>query len=68
MNIKLVEYGPFGCRLERGTIENMEDIPDGYDVVKVEIDEDVTVYLDPIKEIIMDEIREEIKRKHVKGD
>jgi len=45
--IKVVEYGPFGCQLDRGVVNSMDDIPEGYKVVKVESGRDVIVYIDP---------------------
>lgn len=48
--IKIVEYGPFGCRLERGVIKSLDDIPEGYQVIKVEPGDDMIVYIDPVKE------------------
>ncbi|MFH0850750.1 MAG: hypothetical protein V1924_07420 [Candidatus Bathyarchaeota archaeon] len=50
MSIKVVEYGPFGCTLDRGVIESMDQIPEGYCVVRVQADDSLTVYIDPVKD------------------
>ncbi|MCW4048376.1 MAG: hypothetical protein NWE89_01435 [Candidatus Bathyarchaeota archaeon] len=55
MTIKLIEFGPFGCRIVRGTVESFDDIPCYYNVVKVAVDEDVTVYVDPVKKTMQKE-------------
>ncbi len=52
MTLKIVEYGPFGCRLERGTVDSMDEIPGGYDVVRVEVGDDTVVYIDPVKNMV----------------
>lgn len=51
---KVVEYGPFGCHIDRGIVKSMGDIPEGYKVVKVESSEDVTIYIDPKMEKIVE--------------
>ncbi|MBD3205228.1 hypothetical protein GF319_02650 [Candidatus Bathyarchaeota archaeon] len=51
---KVVEYGPFGCQLDRGIVKSMKDIPEGYRIVKVESGEDVTIYIDPRMEKIVE--------------
>jgi hypothetical protein len=50
MSIKVVEYGPFGCTLDRGVIESMDQIPEGYCVVRVQADDSLTVYINPVKD------------------
>lgn len=50
MSIKVVEYGPFGCTLDRGVIESMDQIPEGYCVVRVQSDDSLTVYINPVKD------------------
>ncbi len=47
--IQLVELGPFGCRINRGQIENIEDIPENYKVVSIKARSDcVIVYIEPL--------------------
>jgi hypothetical protein len=43
MVVKVVERGPFGSRIKRGTIRRVEDLSDGYRVVDVEYGEGVEV-------------------------
>jgi len=50
MSIKVVEYGPFGCTLDRGVIESMNQIPEGYCVVRTQVGDGLTVYIDPVKD------------------
>ncbi|MBN2334539.1 hypothetical protein JXL21_03195 [Candidatus Bathyarchaeota archaeon] len=47
MSIKMVEFGPFGCRLERGGVDSVDDIPDGFRVVRIEAGKEVTVFVEP---------------------
>ena len=35
MVVQLIELGPFGCRINRGHVERIEEIPDGYKAVRV---------------------------------
>jgi hypothetical protein len=51
--IKVVEYGPFGCQLNKGIVNSLDEIPDGYEVVRVEVSEKMIVYIDPIKDLII---------------
>jgi hypothetical protein len=57
MSIRVVECGPFGCQLERGTVESMDQIPEGYCVVHVQVGDGLTVYIDPVKGVIHGEQR-----------
>ena len=50
MSIKVVECGPFGCTLDRGVIESMDQIPVGYCVVRMQAGDGLTVYIDPVKD------------------
>ena len=50
MSIKVVECGPFGCTLDRGDVESMNQVPEGYRVVRVKYEDRLTVYIDPVKE------------------
>jgi hypothetical protein len=48
MVVRLVELGPFGCRIDRGTVEDLLDIPEGYETRNVIVDLDsVTVFIEP---------------------
>lgn len=45
---KVIELGPFGCQIDRGTIEDLEDIPKGYKVEKIEKGKDIIiVFIEP---------------------
>jgi len=47
--IQLVELGPFGCRINRGQTENIEDVPEGYKVVSIKTRSDcIIVYIEPL--------------------
>jgi len=48
---KIIELGPFDCRIDRGTADGLGDLPEGYKVrcVKDGPDE-ITVYIEPIVE------------------
>ena len=46
---RVIELGPFGCQMERGTVMSLEKIPTEYQVI--EISEDTsTVYIEPTYE------------------
>jgi len=46
--VQLIELGPFGCRINRGQVEHIEDIPDGYEAVRVIPGVDITIiYIEP---------------------
>jgi hypothetical protein len=48
MFIRLVELGPFGCRINRGIAETLQDIPEGYETKGIKVDPDsVTVFIEP---------------------
>jgi hypothetical protein len=49
MGIRVVECGPFGCTLERGVVGSLDEIPEGYRVVRVLAGDEVTVYVDPVR-------------------
>jgi hypothetical protein len=57
MSIRVVEYGPFGCLLDRGTVESMDQIPEGYCVVHVQVGDGLTIYIDPVKGVTLGEQR-----------
>ncbi len=47
--VKLVELGLFGCRINRGTREHIEDIPEGYRVVSLDARSDcIIIYIEPV--------------------
>jgi len=48
MVVRLVELGPFGCRIDRGTAKDLQDIPEGYETRSVIVGLDsVTVFIEP---------------------
>jgi hypothetical protein len=48
MTIRVIELGPFGCRINRGTIRSLEDLPEGFEAKKIEGDLDSkTVFIEP---------------------
>lgn len=52
MSIRIIELGPFGCRIDRGTTEDIEDVPEGYEVKSIETGSDkITVYIEPLKRV-----------------
>ncbi len=53
MSIRVVECGPFGCRLERGRVNSLDEILDGLEVVGAEAGDDLTVFVEPAKRPIM---------------
>ena len=49
MGFRIIELGPFGSRIFRGTAENLTDIPLGYEAIRVvEKNHTATVYVEPI--------------------
>lgn len=57
MSIKVIEYGPFGCQIDRGVMDDIGDIPEGYLVVRVDVEDDMIVYIDPVRDLIRGEKR-----------
>ena len=46
--VRLVELGPFGCRINRGIRDHIEDIPEGYRAVSIKATSDcIIVYIEP---------------------
>ena len=46
--IRVIELGPFGCRIDRGTLKSLDDIPEGYKAERIENRTDsVIVYVLP---------------------
>jgi hypothetical protein len=50
MKMKVMEHGPFGCLVYKGTIDSLDEIPKNYEKRKVEDDTGVTVYISPIRD------------------
>jgi len=49
MGYRVIELGPFGCRIFRGTAEDLGDIPLGYEAIRVEDKRhSATVYVEPV--------------------
>ena len=49
MGYRVIELGPFGSRILRGTAENLRDIPRGYEAILVEDKRhSATIYVEPI--------------------
>jgi hypothetical protein len=54
MGCRVIELGPFGSRIFRGTAENLRDIPRGYEAIRVEDkSHSATVYVEPIHTVGM---------------
>ena len=34
--IRVIEPSPFGCRIDRGTLKSLDDIPEGYKAERIE--------------------------------
>ena len=49
MSIRVVECGPFGCRLDRGKVNTLDEIHEGFEVVRVEAGDDLTVFVEPTR-------------------
>jgi len=47
MSIRVVEYGPFGCRFDRGKVNSLDEIHEGFEVVRAEAGDDLTVFVEP---------------------
>ena len=45
----VIELSPFGCRIDRGIAEDLDDLPEGYEVKRTEgKDDTMIVYIEPI--------------------
>jgi hypothetical protein len=53
MSIRVVEYGPFGCRLDRGKVKSFDEIHEGFEVVRAEAGDDLTVFVEPTRRTSM---------------
>ncbi len=49
MSIRVVECGPFGCRLDRGRVDSLDEVRDGFEVVGAEAGDDLTVFVEPTR-------------------
>jgi len=47
MSIRVVECGPFGCRIDRGKVNSLDEIHEGLEVVRAEAGDDLTVFVEP---------------------
>jgi hypothetical protein len=48
---KLVEMGPFECRIERGRTQSLEELPEGYEICREGISTNTEiVYIEPAVE------------------
>jgi hypothetical protein len=48
MEYKLIEMGPFGSRILRGTVDTLNDIPPGYKTIRVKMQNLLTtIYIEP---------------------
>jgi len=51
MGVQLIELGPFGCRINRGQVEHIDEIPERYRAVRVIPGVDITIiYIEPEEE------------------
>ncbi len=50
MKMKVMEHGPFGCLVYRGTVDRIDEIPGNYEKMEVVEETGVTVYISPIRE------------------
>jgi hypothetical protein len=49
--LRVIELGPFGSRIFRGLIEDLDEIPEGYRVAAVDNeDHPSNVYIEPLSE------------------
>ena len=48
---RLVEIGPFGCRIERGKANSLDELPEGYEISKMDVSTNTeVVYIEPVVE------------------
>jgi len=50
MKMKVMEHGPFGCMVYRGTVDSIDEIPGNYEKIEVVEETGVTVYISPIRD------------------
>jgi len=49
--VRVVELGPFGCRIDRGTIPDLSHLPEGYEVKNVTDELNaMTVHVEPVRD------------------
>lgn len=47
--MKVMELGPFGCLVYKGTVDSIDEIPDNYEKREVVEETGVTLYISPIR-------------------
>lgn len=48
MIIRVIELGPFGCHIDRGSMKELENLPEGYEAKRVEAGAGtITIYIEP---------------------
>lgn len=52
MKMKVMEYGPFGCLIYKGTVDALDEIPENYEKMEVVEDTGVTVYISPLRDLL----------------
>jgi hypothetical protein len=52
MKMKVMEYGPFGCLVYKGTVDSLDEIPENYERMEVVEDTGVTVYISPSRDLL----------------
>jgi len=58
MSIRVVECGPFGCRLDRGRVDSLDEVQEGFEIVEAEAGDELTVFVEPIsKSVILNDVR-----------
>jgi hypothetical protein len=57
MTFRLYENGPFGCIIERGESGEFEDIPEDYIISRIDVGDEMIVYIDPVRKLL-EEIKE----------
>ena len=50
MSIRVVECGPFGCRLDRGRVDSLDEVREGFEIVGTEAGDDLTVFVEPTRQ------------------
>jgi hypothetical protein len=51
--IRIIEIGPFGSKIDRGKTNSLEDLPDGYEIKKIEDKKGIiTIYVEPTQILI----------------
>ncbi len=50
MKMKVMEHGPSGCLVYRGTVDSIDEITGNYEKIEEVEETGVTVYISPIRE------------------